>query len=203
MERWHTSPLLHAHSSDAITQSFYSSLKSWRARRKTDPNSKPPRRRRWFFKVIWKSAAIKLKNGKLVLSNGKKNEPLIVSWTYPKPKIIELGWNKASQCYELRVCYSVEVTSSINTNKVAAADLGEIHPMVIADGVNTDIFNGRHLRSVRRYQNKLKAKLSKLIDKKKKGSQRRRKLIKSKQKQLTQIKNQIRDIEHKLTSRAV
>ena len=27
MEKWHISPLLHAHSSDAITQCFYSSLK--------------------------------------------------------------------------------------------------------------------------------------------------------------------------------
>ncbi len=62
MERWHISPLLHAHSSDAITQCFYCSLKSWRVRRKTDPNSKPPRRRRWYFKVIWKSTAIKIKD---------------------------------------------------------------------------------------------------------------------------------------------
>lgn len=212
MERWHTTPLLHAHSSDAITQSFYSSLKSWRARRKTDPNSKPPRRRRWYFKLTWKSAAIKLKNGKLVLSNGKGNEPLTVDWHWEKPKIIELGWNKASQCYELRACYSSESMNIIDSNSsggnlqtitVAAADLGEIHPMVIADGVNTNIFNGRHLRSVRQYQNKLKAKLSKLIDKKKRGSKRRKRLIKSKQKQLAKINNQIKDIEHKLTSRAV
>jgi hypothetical protein len=53
MEKWHTSPLLHAHSSDAVTQCFYASLKSWRQRRKSAPNSKPPKRRRWFFKLIW------------------------------------------------------------------------------------------------------------------------------------------------------
>ncbi len=75
MEKWHVSDKLHAHSSDAITQSFYASLKSWRSRRKADSNSKPPRRRRWFYKVIWKSLAIKLKDGKLRLSNGKGNQP--------------------------------------------------------------------------------------------------------------------------------
>jgi putative transposase len=203
MERWHTSPSLHAHSSDAVTQSFYGSLKSWRARRKTDPNSKPPRRRRWYYKVTWKQAAIKLNNSKLFLSNGKGNEPLVVDWYWEKPKTIELGWNKASQCYELRACYPEAVPETTVTNKVAAADLGEIHPMVIADGVNTDIFNGRYLRSVRRYQNKVKGKLAKLIDKKKRGSQRRKRLIKSKQKQLAKFKNQINEIEHKLTSRAV
>ncbi len=205
MERWHTSPSLHAHSSDAITQCFYSSLKSWRVRRKTDPNSKPPKRRRWYFKVTWKSTAIKLKDGKLRLSNGKDNQPLIIEWHWQKPKIVELGWNRASQCYEIRACYATEPVknSLIKEVKIAATDLGEIHPMVIADGVNTDIFNGRYLRSVRRYQNKLKAQLSKLIDKKKKGSKQRKRLIKSKQKQLAKINNQIKDIEHKLTSRAV
>jgi putative transposase len=203
MERWHISDKLHAHTSDAITQSFYASMKSWRSRRKTDSFSKPPKRRRWFYKVIWKSAAIKIKHGKLRLSNGKGNEPLVVDWEWEKPKQIELGWNRSAQCYELRACYLQPNIETVKSTKVAAVDLGEIHPMVIADEVNTDIYNGRLLRSYRQYQNKLKAKLSKLIDQKKRGSKRRKKLIKSKQKQLAKIKNQIKDIEHKLTSKAV
>ena len=205
MEKWHVSDKLHAHTSDAITQSFYASLKSWRSRRKVDSNSQPPKRRRWFYKVIWKSSAIKLNDGKLRLSNGQGNKPLIVDWQWDKPKQIEMGWNRNSQCYELRACYSNSPEKSINSNsnQVAAVDLGEIHPMVIADGVNTDIYNGRLLRSKRQYQNKLKAQLSKLIDQKKRGSKRRKRLIKSKQKQLAKINNQIKDIEHKLTSKAV
>ena len=220
MEKWHISDKLHAHTSDAITQSFYASLKSWRSRRKTDLNSKPPRRRRWFYKVIWKQSAIKLKDGKLRLSNGKGNQPLIIDWQWNKPKQIEMGWNRNSQCYELRACYPQSHVKPIKSSKIAvlvrvpwaienrqgstaAVDLGEIHPMAIADGVNTDIYNGRLLRSKRQYQNKLKATLSKLIDTRKKGSKRRKKLIKSKQKQLAKIKNQIKDIEHKLTSKAV
>ena len=203
MEKWHISNKLHAHTCDAITQSFYSSLKSWRARRKNDPNSKPPRRRRWFYKVIWKSSAIKLKDGKLRLSNGTGNQPLIFDWQWDKPKQIEIGWNRNSQCYELRACYRQPNVKPIKSSRTAAVDLGEIHPMVIADGVNTDIYNGRLLRSKRQYQNKLKAQLSKLIDSKKRGSKPRKKLIKSKQKQLAKINNQIKDIEHKLTSKAV
>ena len=175
MEKWHLSEQLHAHTSDAITQSFYSSLKSWRARRKNDPNSKPPRRRRWFYKVIWKPSAIKLKDGKLRLSNGRGNKPLIIDWQWDKPKQVEMGWNHNSQCYEIRACYSHPDIKSISSSKTAAVDLGEIHPMVITDGVNTDIYNGRLLRSKRQYQNKLKAQLSKLIDQKKRGSKRRKK----------------------------
>lgn len=227
MERWLISDKLHAHSSDAVTQSFFASLKSWRSRRKTDPNSKPPRRRRWYFKLTWKSSAIKIKDGKLRLSNGKGNQPLIVDWHWDKPKQVELGWNKASKCYELRACYSeckhrTAFTSlslmdspnafglpwrskikPVESEGVSSCDLGEIHPMVFTDGVDTDIFNGRLLRSKRQYQNKLKARLSNLIDTKKRGSKRRKRLIKSKQKQLAKVKNQIKDIEHKLTSKAV
>jgi putative transposase len=87
--------------------------------------------------------------------------------------------------------------------EVAGIDLGEIHMAVSHDGENTHILNGRYLRSKRQYQNKLKAKLSKKIDRKKKGSCRRKKLVKSKQKQLRKIKYQIKDIEHKQTSRLI
>lgn len=198
MMRWHNSEELHAHSADAVVQNFYASLQSWRARRKSDPNSKPPRRRRWFYKVTWKSSAIRLKNGKLMLSNGKGNEALVVDWHWDKPKIVEMGWNGSQ--YELRACYPVEVEHQNNQGNVAGVDLGEIHLAVTHDGINTDIFNGRYLRSVRRYQNKLKAKLSSLIDKKQRGSKSRKRLVKSKQKQLTKLKNQIKDILHKTTS---
>ena len=209
---------LHAHSSDAVTQTFFASLKSWRSRRKTDPNSKPPRRRKWFYKVIWKASAIKVKDRKLKLSNGKSNQPLVVDWYWDKPKQVELGWNKASKCYELRACYSTEKVKSVSKGNVSGCDLGEIHPMVFTDGIDTDIFNGRLLRSKRQYQNKLKAKLSNLIDTKSSampnrqrscrnapafGSKRRKRLIKTKLRQLAKIKNQIKDIEHKLTSLAV
>lgn len=203
MERWLMSDKLHAHSSDAVTQSFFASLKSWRSRRKTDSNSKPPKRRKWFFKLIWKSSAITIKDSKLKLSNGKRNQSLIVPWYWDKPKQVELGWNKASKCYELRACYVSEQVELIKNGGISGCDLGEIHPMVFTDGVDTDIFNGRLLRSKRQYQNKLKAKLSNLIDIKKRGSKRRKKLIKSKQKQLAKVKNQIKDIEHKLTSKSV
>lgn len=203
MERWLISDKLHAHSSDAVTQSFFASLKSWRKRRKTDSNSKPPRRRKWYFKLTWKSSAIKIKDGKLRLSNGLGNAPLIVDWYWDKPKQIELGWNKGSKCYELRACYSGKDVEQVKQGGVSGCDLGEIHPMVFSDGTSTDIINGRLLRSKRQYQNKLKAKLSNLIDPKKKGSKSRKKLIKSKRKQLAKLQNQIKDIEHKLTSKAV
>jgi putative transposase len=72
------------------------------------------------------------------------------------------------------------------------------------DGEQTHILNGRLLRSKVQYRNKLQAELNSRIDgRMKKGSKRRKRLIRSKQRQLAKIKKQIRDIEHKQTTRLI
>jgi putative transposase len=192
---------LHAHSADAVVQSFFASLKSWRERRKADPDAHPPRRRKWFFKVQWKSSAIKLKDGKLRLSNGQGNAPLVIDWLWAEPKLIEMGWDGSQ--YEIRACYATEEIPVKESGTVAGIDLGEIHLAVAHDGEKTYILNGRLLRSKRRYQNKLKAQLSAKIDVKKRGSKRRKRLIRSKQRQLGRLNYQIKDIQHKQTTKLV
>ncbi|MGL5075101.1 MAG: RNA-guided endonuclease InsQ/TnpB family protein [Waterburya sp.] len=189
---------LHAHSADAVVQNFFASLKSWRERRKVDPTAKPPRRRKWFYKVQWKSSAIKLTGGSLRLSNGQGNEPLVIDWQWAMPKLVEMGWD--GRQYEIRACYASEEISVKDDGIVASVDLGEIHLAVAHDGEQTYILNGRALRAKRQYQNRLKAKLSRRIDKRKRGSKRRQRLIRSKKKQLTKLNNQIKDIQHKQTT---
>lgn len=199
--RWHTSEKLHAHTSDACVQAFFASLKSWRARRKSDPDAKPPRKRHYYFRVEYKSTAIRHKHGKLTLSNGKGNAPLLLDWPWETPKTIVIRW--AGKDYEAVATYKVEALAEPTGVKIAGIDLGEIHLAVAHDGQQTHILNGRLLRSKRRYQNKLKARLNADIDVKKKGSRQRKKLVKSKQRQLEKIKNQIKDIEHKQSSRLI
>jgi len=195
---------LHAHSADAVVQSFFASLKSWRERRKTDPNARPPRRRRYFYKVQWKSSAIQVVNGKLRLSNGKGKEPLIVNWAWDTPVWVEMGWD--GQQYELRACYKVGDTppeEEGEESNVAAVDLGEMHPAVAHEGGQTYIANGRLLRSKRRYQNKLQGKLARLLARKKRGSRRWKRLVRSQRLQLKKLHHQIQDILHKQTTRLV
>lgn len=192
---------LHAHSADAVLQNFFASLKSWRERRKIDPDAHPPRRRKWFYKVQWKSSAIKVKDGKLRLSNGQGNQPLVVNWDWGVPKLVEIGWD--GKQYEIRACYvNTEAPVKIE-GVVVGVDLGEIHLAVAHDGERTYIVNGRALRAKRQYQNRLKAKLSAWIDVKKRASKGRKRLIRSKQRQLAKLNNQIRDIQHKQTTRLV
>lgn len=199
--RWHNSQSLHAHSADAVVQSFCSSLKSWRVRRKTDPNAQPPKRQVKFYKVQWKDSAIRLKDGQLVLSNGKANQPLKIPWRWEVPKLIEIGWD--GEQYELRATYRVECKPQIESGLTIGIDLGEIHTAVAHTGSECFILNGRELRSKRQYQNRLKAVLSSKIDTKKRGSNRRRKLKRSKAKQLAKLNNQIRDILHKQTTKLI
>src|SRR2546421_7269703 len=67
--RLFTSPKLHAHTSDACVQVFFASLASWRERRKMgNPDAHPPRRRKWYFRIEYKRAAMKLADGTLRLS---------------------------------------------------------------------------------------------------------------------------------------
>ncbi len=188
MERIFTSEKLHAHTSDATVQAFFASLKSWRKRRKTDPHAHPPRRRRWYFRIEYKDSAITLENGEMSLSNGRGNAPLILAWKWEKPKTVVIHWTGTQ--YEAIATYTLEAQCKPMGGEVVGIDLGEIHMAVSHDGEHTHILNGRYLRSKKQYQNKLKEKLSKKIDRKKKGSRRRKKLVKSKQKQLKNIKNQ-------------
>ena len=194
------SDALHSQSAQGTIQSFCASLKSWRVRRKTDPDAKPPKRCRRFFKIIWKGQAIRVRGGQLFLPNGKDNDPLMIPWQWPVPKQVEIGWDGCQ--YELRATYTCQVNNQIIGARVAGVDLGEIHPATTFDGKEAVVYNGRLLRSKRRYQNQIKAEMATRIDTKKKGSRRWRRLKCSKGRQLKKLQNQVRDIQHK-TTRAV
>jgi putative transposase len=205
MMRWHTSKQLHAHTADACVQAFFSALKSWRARRATDPDAHPPRRRRWYFRIEYKSTALRHKDGQLILSNGKGNAPLVLDWPWKLPRTVVIRWT--GQEYEAIATYRVQTMVQpclpLVEERVAGIDLGEVHMAVSHDGAATHILNGRLLRSKRQYQNKLKAKLQHRIATKKRGSKRRKRLIKSKQRQLSKLKHQIKEVEHKQTTRLI
>jgi putative transposase len=83
--------------------------------------------------------------------------------------------------------------------KVISVDPGEIHPMTIWDGEKGTIYNGRHLRSMKQYREKIKSSYTSKIDLKKKRGKRRKKLIQFKQRHLRKMDRRIKDVEHKIT----
>jgi len=192
---------LHSQSAQKAIQCFMAALRTWRKARKINPELKPPRKRKRFYKIVWKDQAIKVRDGRLVLPNANGTTPVVIDdWIHAKPVQVEIGWD--GKQYELRASYKTEPLET-SQGFVASVDLGEVHPAVMGtEGVHV-LLNGRLLRSKRRYRERLKAKLSAKIDRKKKGGKRRGRLIKSKKRQLRKLDNQIRDIEHKLTAAGI
>ncbi|MBB4060257.1 putative transposase [Salinibacter ruber] len=183
-----------------VVKEFYHALDSWRER--DNPDANPPFKRKRYYKANWNYTQITLRDdGVLRLSTGRGNEPVLIEWPHPEPKRVEIGWD--GEQYEARVQYQVEPDREPKGEKVAGIDLGEVYLATATTGEETWLFNGRHLRSLRRYQNKTKATLQSKIDTKEKGSRRWQRLVISKRKQLSSLRNQIRDVLHKLSRRLV
>jgi putative transposase len=120
--RWHPSEKVHAHTADACVQAFCASLKSWRARKKAgDPDAHPPRKRKWYFRIEYKSTAIRHKDGKLTLSNGKGNAPLVLDWSWETPRTVVIHWTGLQ--YEAIATYKIEAQAQPLGDKVAGIDL--------------------------------------------------------------------------------
>ncbi|WP_259066491.1 RNA-guided endonuclease InsQ/TnpB family protein [Salinibacter ruber] len=197
---------LHSQSAQAVADSFYDSLQSWRKKR---DNGKyeglhPPYKQKRYFKVQWKPGAIKLRDdGVLRLSNGRGNDPVLIDWPSEKePKRVEIGWD--GDQYEVRCQYKVEGDEEPKGQKKAGVDLGERHlaTVYVENGENISVHGGR-LRSLRRQHNRTSSNLRSKIDRKEKGSRRWKRLVGAKDQQLTKIRNQIEDFLHKVTTRLV
>jgi putative transposase len=177
------------HAPAATVQAFFAALNSWRERRKTDTSARPPPRRKWYSRIRYKQGAMHHQNGVLTLSNGKGNAPLVLAWQWPLPKTVVIHWT--GNGYEALATYRQREPDYQPKGTDAY------------DGQQTYIANGRLLSAKRRYQNMLKGQLSARIDCKQKGSRRKKRLIRSKRKQLQQLKHQIKDVLHKQTSRLI
>lgn len=187
---------IHSQTAQACIDSFYNSLKTWRALRKSgNKTARPPIRQRKYFLVQYKGQAIKLKDGILTLPNGRKSPSIKIPWKYEKPATINIkaGYRSA----EIVACYNTQEPTPIKEGKVAAIDLGQIHLACTSDGWSV---SGRKLRALRRYQNKYKSRISSLQSKKSKGSRAWKRLQHTKRKVLSKLNNQISDFTHKATT---
>ena len=191
---------LHSQTVQAIIESYFDSLKSYFQVVKKNPDAKPPKRTPKFFKVRWKSGAISLKDGVLRLSNGKGHKPITLQSTV-EVVYVEMYFQQGN--YYFSLVYKVYTPPKHDTGKAVAIDMGEIHPIVSHDGEHTIIYNGRALRSIKQYLNKFKAYIQAKMDRCKQWSKRGYHLKRIKQKILAKLNAQIKDAEHKITSRFI
>ena len=191
---------LHSQTVQGIIDKFYENIKSWRELKKIMPTAKMPHRRKRYFLIPYKSSAIRIKNGKLILSNGKNNTPIMLDWNYPLPKTISISFDNG---YKINAVYATAEPEPLIDGETCGIDLGEIHLAVANTGTKTFILNGKMLRSKRRYQSKVKAHFAQKLLTCKKGSKRYKKITSRKNKKLKQLNNQIKDILHKQTTKLV
>ncbi len=191
---------LHSQTMQALVEQYFDNLKSFFGQ--SGDKKRPPYRTSKYHSIPFKQSAIKVKDGKIRLSLGKGREPLIFNLPKePKQKVryAEICWDRTQRIYYLVLTVRQDAVKATRFTKVVSIDLGEIHPITTTDGKVTIIYNGRLIRAIKQYREKLKAKFSNMLSRCKKYSKRWWKLTKSKNRQLRKLNAQIKDAIHKIT----
>ena len=200
---------LYSQSIQALAEKLEANIATARELRKTDPNARYPYHPKQYQTVVWKEESIYwLDNGRMLLSNGRNNQPLILpvpaEYTDVDIRKAELTWR--ADHYEL--CLTID-TGLVNPppkeiGQTAGVDLGEVNiAAVVTEAGDALVVSGRALRSVKRLRNKRHAALDSLISRCKPGSKRHRRLLKSKAKASAKMYRQQRDILHKASHQVV
>jgi putative transposase len=199
---------LHSQSIQALAQKLEANVDAARELRKSEPQARYPHHSKKYQTVVWKESAIHPRNGKLLLSNGKNNTPLVLPMPleYVEANICkaELTWR--ADHYEL--CLTIDTGFSNPpvkvSGQVAGVDLGEVNIAAVAtEAGEALVISGRALRSIKRLRNKRHAVLDSLISRCKPGSKRHRRLLKSKARASAKMYRQQRDILHKASRQVV
>ncbi len=111
----------------------------------------------------------------------------------------EICWDNVSKEHYLVLTIQIDDVKTTRYKKAVSIDIGEIHPITTTDGKVTIIYNGRLIRAIKQYRERLKAHFSFLLSKCKKYSKRWWQLTNSKNKQLRNLNNSIKDAIHKIT----
>ncbi len=198
----------HAHAVQAIIDDYCGARRSFFATRKSNPNAKRPNKTRKFHTFTWRATGISYQHGKLRLSMGKGSAPLWIKidkkFHNVVPADVSLVYNRTTKQYKFHATYATTPKKAkAKVGSAVAVDMGEIHPMVSFDGIHSEIYNGRQIRSVVRYQNKFKSRLNKALSRCIRYSRRWKKLNRVKNRTLQKLTAQLRDMRHKMTSRKV
>ena len=198
----------HAHSVQAIIDDYCGARRSFFSNLKMNPNAKPPHKTRKFHTFTWRATGISYKRGKLRLSMGRGRDPLWIKidkkFNKKVPAEVSMVYNRTTRQYELHATYQTKPKKSkAKSGSVVAVDMGEIHPIVSFNGLTSEIYNGREHRSKVRYREKSKVSINRKLSRCKRYSRRWKKLKRAKDKTLSALTAQLRDMRHKITSRFV
>jgi len=179
-----------------------------------DPKDRPnpPHKRKRFARTDWVHTRIEKDAGELRLKTGRGLDEIVVDWPHPEPQAVQLVWDDGAGKPMLCCQYDSEKQDLPDGlvrdrlpkgDEVVGVDLGEIYLATIYDGEESMLFNGGRLRELRSIQNEEKKWFQERIDRKEKGSSRWWKMVNAKNDRLRQIRSQIEDYLHKMSTRLV
>ncbi|MBE3588818.1 MAG: IS200/IS605 family element transposase accessory protein TnpB [Thermoanaerobacteraceae bacterium] len=196
---------LHSQSVQALVELYEETCRRTKDLKKNGETSwRYPWRKKHYFTVTWKNAAISFRNNRICLSNGRGREPL----EFKLPARIDPAAVRQAQlvwkgtCYWLHLSVEKPVPEQVTGFRVAGADPGEVHSVALTDGSECLVISGRLLRSWWRLQNKELGKYQRKLSRLKKGSRRWRKLTRKKRKFLEQMRRRKEHLLHTITARA-
>jgi putative transposase len=201
---------LHAHSRDAAQEAFHWACKTARACQKQGLDVRYPHKRKRYRTTIWKNTGIRVQAGRMRLARARGRPAVEVRLPANLAglpgsafKEARLVWDRAARHYAWHVVVEDGRPPRPSPGpKVAAGDLGEVHPAALTDGEEAVVVSARELRAVHQYTAKRLAQIQKRQATKQKGSRRWKKLQRRKARFLAKQERRARDLEHK-TSRAV
>lgn len=182
-------------------------FKSRNAKHENSNKVKLPYKKKKYFVVGWNVYCYKidyenkeLRLGKKLDKNGCMQKPVICSFKTMPKHVVEI-----ELIYKNGLCLAIKykepkVNQDIQSDNVAAIDLGEIHSITSIDNNgNGLIITGRKIRSIKRFQNKEQAKLRSKRDKLTKGSRQYKKYSRAIYKLSVKTDKQILDCVHKIS----
>jgi putative transposase len=199
---------LHSQTVQALAQRLDDNVDTARQLRKTNPGARYPYKDKYYQTVIWKDQAIRVRDGMILLPNGRKmptlNLPLPAEYHACNIRKAELTWR--ADHYEL--CITIDsgilIPPLIERGKAVGVDLGEINmAAAITEEGEGVVISGRYLRSINRLRNKRLTAYQSRIDRCQDRSKRKRKLLKNKRKASARYERQQRDILHKASRQLV
>ena len=202
---------INSQSVQAVTDKYCAACLATKSARYNGLKRKYPWRRKRNFPTTWKADSFKLTGNRLKLSlgtfAGKRQKPIEVKLTSSTLESIKRGKvQQVSLVWDgwLKLAIVIddgkENAPAVQSDVTCGIDLGEIHSIAsFSSEGNAIIITGRLLRSVKQYQLKKLAELSRKLSKCKTNSRRHKKLRRAKRRMLQKTNARILDLNHKIT----
>lgn len=198
-------PALSAHSVQQIVRDFCDAIAATTKARKAqrtagqEPDARYPWRSRARYRdVIYSNDEAKVRNGVLTLPHGRYGGKLRI--TLPRNHPLPGRIMEASLAYGVvrLVCEVPAKTVDENAPKIGV-DLGVNTLAAATDGAKVVLVSGREAKAIVQYRSKSQAELCSRIDVAKRGSKRRKKLVRAKYRMLDKSARKLKDVLHKTT----